>query len=403
MGSPSESLTLRKEKLQQLLQKAEQLHARGELNASLRLYRQAEKSAYDAKTRDLIQRQIAELHDMVSFVTTADEENDASRWLEKAKDWLQENTLTLLITAISFAFVASAILLTPLVLRSLPADVSEDPAALETADLPDRYERGDTSAPTIELKGNAEGKHAGSNTAEKIKESSRVTLSVPAQFLEPYPSRYLISDQPVFYAQPNSSQPLTGLKLPLNSPLLLLGKQDKWLRIKLPDTLVAQLSAAQAPAANIAAGSELWVEKRYLSDNPYKTPAQIDAEIKAAMGGKYWELGVEGKQAPYSYSLIVDAPTAQLAFSEALAGYQSYANRQLLKLINTHSHRDLKQIEVKALSPQPNGQPEQFALSFELFGSTATGSSSELLGIKTLTLKRDKDQRYLLRQSLEGL
>lgn len=359
------------------LARAARLHNTGDLSGALKAYREALKLA-DGEQQKQINGQIEELHDMLTFVSSVDDEN-ASGGAFAPLDWIKDHLQTLLLSGVVVASALLLLLIVPPLLQGGPGSQSSPPP-LSEQDLEDTYARGDNSAPVTELKGNLDP--AG---RQYVKEAdSRMRLSVPAEILEPYPSKYVIEDQAPVSDSPGGS-PL--IRLPRNQQVLLIGKSPKadWLRIRLADRRT------------------VWIPARMLADEPYKTPAEIDAEIRASMGGRYWQLLVHGRDIPFSYFLRVNAPDAASAHAAAVAGYQDYASRQLLRMINQHSHRQIKAITVEA-APFKGGSPERLTLDLTLYSQTATQSSRQLLGQQQITLERGPNTgRYLMQVPLEGM
>ncbi|MBF2053002.1 MAG: hypothetical protein IGS03_05995 [Candidatus Sericytochromatia bacterium] len=359
------------------LARAERLHNTGDLSGALKAYREALKLA-DDQQQTAIKGQIDELHDMLTFVSSVDDEN-AARNSFAPLDWLKDHLQTLLLSGVVVASALLLLLIVPPLLQGGPGSQGSPPP-LSEEDLADTYARGDNSAPLTELKGNLDPADR-----QYVKEAdSRMRLSVPAEILEPYPSKYVIEDQAPISETPGGS---VLEKLPRNQQVLLIGKTPaaNWLRIRLADRRMA------------------WIPARMLADEPYKTPAEIDAEIKASMGGQYWQLLVHGREFPFSYFLRVNAPDAASAHAAVVAGYQAYASRQLLRMINRYSHRQIKTIAVEAAS-FTGGSPERLDVNLSLYSQTNSRSSRQPLGQQQVTLVRGPNTgRYLMQVPLEGM
>jgi len=374
-----EMLSQKHKNLEKSLKRAQRLHETGDLSGALKAYRLALPYARDDKTQQEIRSQIDELHDMLTFVQSVDTENQRSQI--QVIDWLKDNTQTILTGLILLASILVLVLIVPGLIAQFGA--ADSPQTLLIDELEDKYERGDSSATITELKGHRD------SAGLYIKESdSRVTLSIPAEILEPYPSKYVIQAQvPVFaVAEPGSDlSPIATLAL--NSQVLLTGKNpaNTWLRVRLSDL------------------SSGWVRAAALGDSPYRTPAQIDAEIKASMGGRYWQILVQGSEAPFRYFLRINAPNAEEAYAAVLAGYQDYASRQLLKLINTHTHQKVAAMEVEAAPLKPELAPNPLHVELTLY-SLKNNQSRQLAGHKQISVVRGPNTgRYLLQTPLEGL
>lgn len=371
----------RREQFAEHVERAKRMHQTGDLSEALKEYRQAIAFASDAKTRKSVQKHIDELHEMVTFVNTVDSEGPDSG--ERIKDWIQANLVTLWGGAIVLALVLLATLVFPPLMQALKGSGAQPlPSPSSSAELPDKIAEADGNSESGELKGKRD------SAALEVEESdSRVTLTVPDYILEPFPSKYIVLPEADLYSQatpPEGTAP--ARKLEQNSQVLLVGKTKTadWLQIRLPDR------------------QDYWVSAASLGDNRVKTPAEIDAEIKAALGGKYWGIEIEGGSAPFTYFLHVNAPNPEFAYAALLEAYRHYAGRQLLKLHNAHTHQPLKTIEVEAATPQFHGQPAQIPVHLELFGVTRSNERASL-GAKDLQLLRTPSQRYRLRQPLEGL
>ena len=359
------------------LARAERLHNTGELSGALKAYREALKLA-DGEQQSAINGQIEELHDMLTFVSSVDDDN-AARSRFSPLDWIKEHLQTLLLSGIVVVSALLLLLIVPPLLQGGPGSQSSPPP-LSEEDLADTYARGDNSAPITELKGNLDPA-----ARQYVKEAdSRMSLSVPAEILEPYPSKYVIEEQAPVSETPGGSVLTT---LPRNQQVLLTGKTPAadWLRIRLADRRM------------------VWIKAHMLADEPYKTPAEIDAEINASMGGQYWQMLVHGREFPFSYFLRVNAPDAASAHAAAVAGYQAYASRQLLRMINQHSHRQIETIAVEA-APFSGGRPERLDVNLSLYSQTTSQSSRQPLGQQQVTLVRGPNTgRYLMQVPLEGL
>ncbi|MGV3524529.1 MAG: hypothetical protein ACO1RX_09900 [Candidatus Sericytochromatia bacterium] len=372
----------RREQFAEHVERAKRMHQTGDLSEALKEYRQAIEFASDAKTRKAVQKHIDELHDMVTFVNTVENEGPDSS--ERIKDWIQANLVALWGGAIVTALVLLAVLIFPPLLQALKGNSSAQPLPSPSAssELPDKIAEAEGNSESGELKGKRD------STALEIEESdSRVTLTVPDYILEPFPSKYIVLPEAALFSEAPPAQGVDPVKkLPQNSQVLLVGKTAAadWLQIRLPDR------------------QDYWVSAASLGDNRVKSPAEIDAEIKAALGGKYWEIDIEGGAAPFTYFLHVNAPTPEIAYTALLEAYRHYAGRQLLKLYNTHTHQPLKTIEVEATPPQFQGLPPQIPVHLELFSVTPSHERASL-GAKDLQLLRTPSQRYRLRQPLEGL
>lgn len=364
--------------LKNTLDEAQRLHNTGDLVGALRAYRKAQKWVTDGQTKDEVQQYIDELHDMVAFVQDS-EGNQDKPWWEPLTDKIKENTLAIIGTSITLISIVLLVILIPMVMNVLNKKSPTQPSP-SPSEIADRTERGDSYQVQAELKGN------GGGGAGKVKKStSVVTLTIPEVLYEPYPSKYVIQDKAPVYA----SQELTGSTaintVSLNTLVLLVNKtpNNQWLQIE------------------TAGNHRYWISAKALADSRYKSPAEIDAEIKAALGDKYWEIQVEGNTAPFQYYLYINAPNASIAYQSTLDAYQSYGNRQMLKAMNAISHQKIEALRLEEASHPPASQSPAFDVRFRIYAKDARGEES-LLGEKQLSLQRGKDQRYEVKRLLEG-
>lgn len=364
--------------LKHSLEEAQRLHNTGDLVGALRLYRKAQKWVSDDDTRDEVQQYIDELHDMVAFVQESDGNQDKS-WWEPLLDRFKENKVPIIVTSILVIIIALLALLVPIVMKTQQRKSPTQPSP-SPSEIADRTEKGDAYQVQAELKGN------GGGGAGKIKKStSVVTLTIPEVLYEPYPSKYVIQEKaPVYDTQENIGKTPIG-NVALNTLVLLVDKtdNDQWLQIE------------------TAGEQRYWISAKALADARYKSPAEIDAEIKAALGGKYWEIQVEGNAAPFQYYLYVNAPNALLAYQSTLEAYQSYGDRQMLKVMNAISHQKIEVLRLEEASQAPPMQSSAFNLQLRVYARDARGEES-LLGEKQFNLQRGKDQRYEAKRLLEG-
>lgn len=366
-----------KDKLAKKLAEAERRHNTGDLSGALKIYRSVLKETKIPETVTEIQHKIDELHDMLTFVESVQEDDKANR-KEQILDWLKDNTIPIFAGLILLTTVLLLFTLFPILLRQLEQASGPIPEPTPSEELPDTFLEGDTSATVQELKGNRE------DSGTPIKETStRITLTVPKEFLSPYPIRYVIKAQAPVYPQAHAKSPPVK-HLPLNTPVQLRGKNQDltWLQIGYGKDQLA------------------WIESRYLADRRYRSPAEVDADIKAALGNRYWRIEVKGTAAPFSYFLLVNAPNSDQASAALLEGYQKYASKQLVTMLNTYSHQKVKNIEVSVLS-QKNSKSSldmELSLVWEL-----SNGQKQMAGQKHFSIPKRENGRFFLYHMLEGI
>ena len=377
METPSEH----KKQLHETLEEAQRLHNTGDLVGALKAYRKAQKWVSDSETKDEVQQYIDELHDMVAFVQESDGQHDRT-WWETTTEFLKENTFLIVVVSITATAVVLLALLIPLVVKSFGgASSPSDQATPSPTPLEDRTERGDNYQVQVELKGNNTG---GSGTIKKS--TSVVTLTIPEVLYEPFPSKYVIHDKAPVYAEvPPASSTLPSTLVPLNTRVLLIDKTEDqhWLRIE------------------VSGGQKYWIQAQHLADDAYKSPQEIDQEIKTALGNKYWEIQVEGNHAPFQYYLYVDAPNATQAYHSMLRAYQSYSDRQMLKTINSISHQKTESLRLEEMSSPPADATNPVVLRLKVYAKSSYGTE-RLLGEKQFSTAKQDDKRYRSRLLLEG-
>lgn len=374
-----ENPSAHKKQLHQTLEEAQRLHNTGDLVGALKAYRQAQKWVSDDKTKDEVQQYIDELHDMVAFVQESDGQHDRT-WWESGIEFLKENTFLIVVASITATAVVLLALLIPLVVKSLGTSPSTQATPSPTP-LEDRTERGDNYQVQVELKGNNSGS---SGTIKKS--TSVVTLTIPEVLYEPFPSKYIIHDQTPVYAEiPPADSTLPVTQVPLNTRVLLIDKTDdqRWLRIE------------------VSGGQKYWVQAQHLADDAYKSPQEIDQEIRTALGNKYWEIQVEGNHAPFQYYLYVDAPNARQAYTSMLRAYQSYSERQMLEALNSISHQKTESLRLEEMSSPPAASVNPVVLRLKVFAKSSYGTE-RLLGEKQFSTAKQEDNRYRSRLLLEG-
>ncbi len=378
-----ESLEEKKKQLSQLLEQANRLHHKGELNKALKLYRQALGLANSKEKKDEIQVKIDDAHEMLAFVQGTDEP-EKTKLSEVIKDWASANIFAIAGAAILALLVLLGILLTPAMKQVLNRPTQAAPVPEPTV-APDVIIRADNDAAGNEMQGTKEDSGEGNKRKDKI---SIVTLTVPDSIYEPYPSKYIIKGPaPVYEAANPAKAQSPSAQILLNTRVLLVAKTDnkQWLEIE------------------TAEKQRYWISAAYLGDSRFKSAAEIDAEIKTALGGKYWELQAEGQSAPFTYYLYINAPQAEAAYEALIEAYQFYASRQLIKMINTHSHSKTESIQVEAQKPQNlASQPNPIKVSIHLRSKSGLGSN-KTLGQKTIEIPKLGSKRYELRTQLEGL
>lgn len=379
----TEPLQNKKKQLSETLEEAQRLHNTGDLVGALKAYRQAQKWVHDEATQKEVQQTIDELHDMVAFVQESEGNHD-KKWWEPILDSFTENTLLIAGASITLVALMLLAILIPMVMQSFSKPSKIEPLPSPTA-LADKVERGDSYQVQAELKGKSQGS---SGTVKKS--TSVVTLTIPEVLYEPFPSKYVIQESPPIYLQPPAAQSSSApnavnVKIPRNTLVLLVGKSKdaQWLEIETSDAV------------------RYWISARYLADDRYRSPEEIDAEIKAELGGKYWEIQVEGNTAPFQYYLYVNAPTVTEAHQSLLAAYQDYANRQMLQSMNTISHQKIDALRLEEISSPPQAEAQRTEARFRIYAQNSRGVEN-LLGEKQFSISQGEDKRYTLRQLLDG-
>lgn len=364
--------------LKHTLEEAERLHNTGDLVGALRAYRKAQKWISDDATKDEVQQYIDELHDMVAFVQESEGNNDKP-WWEPLVDGFKENTVLIIGLSITVIAIVLLSVLVPMVMKTLQKQSPTQPSPSPSA-VADRTEKGDSYQVQAELKGSNGG---GEGTIKKS--TSVVTLTIPEVLYEPYPSKYVVQDKAPVYASLEDVGKTPVSSVPLNTLVLLVNKtpDQQWLQIE------------------TAGEQRHWISAKALADARYKSPAEIDAEIKAELGGKYWEVKVEGNTAPFQYYLYVNAPSASVAYQSTLAAYQSYVKRQMLTAMNAISHQKIEALRLEEASQEPAPESPAFSVRVRVYAQDARGEDS-LLGEKQFSLQRGNDQRYEAKRLLEG-
>lgn len=368
----------KQEQLNTRLAEAKRLHNTGDLSGALKAYRSAIKFAHDSSVAEDIQQHIDELHDMVAFVETI-QEDDKRPIKELVLDWVKDNTIAIFAALILISAITLIALLFPILINLVSSPETPQPEpSINQEELPDSYEGGDTSAPIDDLKGNLE------DTGLVIEESStRISLSIPSKFLSPYPVRYVIRNEAPVYERPQQIK-VPRYKLALNTPVSLHDKtsDEKWLKVSVNDTY------------------EGWIAAEFLADKRYISPQELDQAIKSALGNRYWQIQVKGQSAPYSYSILINAPDAETAYQAISEAYQSFTSRQMVHMLNTYSHQKIKDIELKVQEKKLDNT--HLHLVFQLTKVLNNGTKIKT-GQASFDIPKRNDGRYFLHQALEGL
>jgi hypothetical protein len=369
-----------KERLEHHLQRAEKLHDIGELEAALQEFRRALKLATAKSETESIQASIKELKELIGYVST----------MEDSKIPLSENLNELFkehanrIYAVLIASAAVVLIgVSATAFSNLFSTSFDDPNPQASENLSeDKITLG-----VDNYKDNPDyGAHSGNtNSKLKIEDSdSRVTITLPDEFMAPYPEKYLQKDTPLREEALATSKELETLRRNQKVSVRGLSKDKKWVEVLSPTEKMGYL-----PFDSI-------------SDDRMRTAAEIDRAILAKMGNKYWEIELAGDRPPYAYFLHVNAPDAEQAGQGLISAYTAYAARQLLELLNLNAQIRLKRVEAEAAPPRFNSVSQTVSVDFRIFG--ITDNKREEVGHKTLSIRKDpQSQRFILRMPLEGV
>lgn len=368
------------ERLLKQLQKAEQLHENGDLEAALKAFKKARAFAETQTQIETVEAAIREIRELISYVS--DMEPAHLSFKEFLKHFLQENALRIYGLLIASALVVLVTLsLGPI--QQIFSDTQFPTLPQPSENLAeDKVVLGDRTAQTDPDFGSRGGEFS---PALVIKESdSRITITLPEEFLAPYPEKYL-----------RQQTPLLQEPCPEATPLLLLKAHEKVsVRARSPDGQWVRVWNAE--------GRSGWVPLKALMDELPRSAAAIDREIFTHMGNKYWEIEVRGEQAPYTYFLHVNAPDATRAAEALLAGYRAYAARQLVQLSNLQADIRIQTFEVEAEKPLLSADGRTLTLKLKLF-STNENQVRQAAGEKTLVIQKDAQSgRFILNQRLES-
>ncbi len=368
-----------RQQMEQLVRQAEREHDDGELTDALKTYKRAYELTQTKEEKARIEKRMQELREMAQFVSAADSEGHT------LGEDLAENVKANIRYAYGAGIFVVICLLAVFVLGPLLSQPTTDRADQTFEDLSqDKVGKGDSNnVDTLDEFGANPGGTGGANAQVEDKEGeSRLSFHIPEAFLDPYPTAYVGKADTPWFADASAQTELG--KLPLNAQVEMHGKQG----------------SDQNPWIEVVYNQQTgWIAAEALSDNRIQTPEEVDAEIKARLGGRYWEVQVEGKDPPFDYFLYVNAPTARLAYEGAISGYSSYASRQMLDLVNTHSHVKTKQFEVEAAEPQWAPDRKGVVVPLKIFATNEKGERSEA-GSQTITIPLEKG-RFVLRMPLE--
>lgn len=368
------------EQLRKQLQKAEQLHERGELHASLKEFKKALALASAKSEMETIQASMREIRELIAYVSDMEPSHVSLK--EFMGHFFQENAIRIYaLLIVSALVVLVALSLGPIQEIFSGAEPSLLPQASEHLNE-DKVVLGDRNVRTNPDFGNRGGEVS---PALVIKESdSRITITLPDQFLAPYPEKYLRQSTALL------EEPRVGAA----RRLLLKANEKVSVRARSPDGQWLRVWSANSRSG--------WLPLSALMDEPRRSAAEIDREIFTQMGNKYWEIEIRGDQQPYAYFLHVNAPDAQRAGEALLAGYRAYAARQLVQLSNLQAQVKLLTYEVQAAKPQLSADGGTLTLVLTLF-SINENQLRQQAGTQTLVIRKDaRTGRFILTQPLEG-
>lgn len=383
-----ESLEEKSKRLDDLIEQAEKLRDTENLRSAIKAYRKALPLARSPEQKDEIQSQIDDLHDMLVFVESEAEKKRPLH--EQGLDLLRDNPIPVMVAIMMVVVGLLLTLVFPSVMASLSRrqQIEAPPPPKETVQ-PDKILEGDTSETIQDLKGTR--KDSGIDIEES---DSVVTLTIPAEFMDPYPLKYVQQEGAQAYqAIPAAEDAPADAEFALNEAVFLIGRSEdqNWLHIKRQSELKQD--------------NALWMRPQNLGDHRQLTAEEIDARIKSHLGGQYWQIQAEGSEAPFSFFLYINAPNAQAAYQAMVAGYERYASKQLLTLLNTYSHNKVKRIEVHHSTPAHLAQnPKRFEVVFDLYQYNAQDYRKRL-GTSRFEIEKSqksKTGRYVMRELLEG-
>ncbi|MGE3728363.1 MAG: hypothetical protein AB7I41_22630 [Candidatus Sericytochromatia bacterium] len=367
-----------KKRLMQHLQKAEKLHDQGELTEAMKEFRKALRLAETKSETEAIQASLKEIKELIGYVSTMEE--DEIPLGESLNELFKEHANRIYAVLIASAAVVLLGISVSALSNSYSFDEPEPEPSVNLAE--DKVGKGEGH-----YKENPDyGAHSmATNTKLTIKDSdSRITITLPDEFLAPYPEKYL-RDSGELLAAPQSK---AALLAPLNR------NQKLPIRGVSPDKQWAQAEFE---------GKLGWVPVALLADERIKSPEEIDKAVREEMGQKYWEIEIQGDQAPYSYFLHVNAPNPQKAGEGLISAYSAYASRQLLEMLNLHAQIRLTRVEAEAAAPVISTDQKSVSVSFRLF-SVNQQDKREEIGSKTLVIRQDAvNKRFVLRMPLEGV
>lgn len=367
-----------KKRLQQHLQKAEKLHEQGDLTEAMQEFRKALRLAESKAEMESIQASLKEIKELIGYVSTMEEEEIPLSESLNALFKEHANRIYGVLIA-SAAVVLLGVSVSALSDRFPSAEPepgpSENLAEDKVAKGEGHYkENPDYGARTM-----------GVNPVLKIEESdSRITITLPDEFIAPYPEKYLRQDASLLAEAQVGSAELAKLKRNQKLPIQGLSPDKKWAKAQYQGQLG-------------------WVPVSGLADDRIKSPEEIDQAILEEMGQKYWEIEIQGDQAPYTYFLHVNAPSPETAGEGLISAYSAYASRQLLEMLNLHAQIRLKKVETEAAPPQISPDRKSVSVQFRLFSLNELDKREEI-GSKTLVIRQDvQSQRFVLRMPLEGV
>ncbi|PIQ26924.1 hypothetical protein COW36_16970 [bacterium (Candidatus Blackallbacteria) CG17_big_fil_post_rev_8_21_14_2_50_48_46] len=367
-------------RLQQHLLRAEKLHERGDLVNSLKELRQALGLARDQSERTEIQDSIREIREMLEYVSDMTE-HDVSL-SEFAVSFFKDNARRIYgVLIASTAVVLLAVSIGPLQqILSSPAPEPEPSVSVNNGE--DKIVMGDNN-----VQDNPDyGAHSGNmSPVLKMEETdSRVTITLPDQFLAPYPEKYIMQATVLRNEADLKAGAVAQLKVNESVSVRGVSPDKKW---------------AQVWNQENRSG---WVPVLVLGDQRKLTAQEIDKAIFKQMGQKYWEIEVRGERPPYAYFLHVNAPDGKRAVQSLQDAYSAYAGRQLVSLANQQAQIKIKTFEVEPEPARFAMGDKEITLKLNLFSINEMNLRKQA-GHKTLLIRRDLNSgRYILKMPLEG-
>jgi hypothetical protein len=367
-----------KKRLRQHLQKAEKLHEQGELTEAMKEFRKALRLAETKAESEAILASLNEIKELIGYVSTMEEEQIPLG--ESLNELFKEHANRIYGVLIASAAVVLLGVSVTALSNNFISSEPEPEASVNFAE--DKVAKGEGH-----YKENPDygARTMATNPKLNLEESdSRITITLPDEFLAPYPEKYL-RDQASLLAAPQPKAPvIANLSRNQKLPIQGLSPDKQW---------------AQAEFE----GKLGWVPVAFLADDRIKSPEEIDKAVLEEMGQKYWEIEIQGDQAPFSYFLHVNAPSPEKAGEGLVSAYSAYASRQLLEMHNLHAQTRLTKVEAEASAPVVSSDLKSVSVNFRLFGINEQGKREEI-GSKTLVIRQDSEsKRFVLKMPLEGV